>query len=78
MHGSVAKLPVRERIVQFAQGLVDHEQEAVGILSYQSLVVPGLLQTRDYCRTVLSYRYPAFGSETVEQWVNARMERQLV
>jgi transcriptional regulator with XRE-family HTH domain len=74
----VAKLPVRERIVQFAQGLVDHEQEAVSVLSYQSQVVPGLLQTRDYCRAVFGYRYPAIGSETAEQWVNARMERQLV
>ncbi|MGY4979697.1 helix-turn-helix domain-containing protein [Streptomyces sp. 900105755] len=74
----VAKLPVRERIVQFAQGLVDHEQEAVSVLSYQSQVVPGLLQTRDYCRALFGYRYPALGSETAEQWVNARMERQLV
>ncbi|WP_217547536.1 helix-turn-helix transcriptional regulator [Streptomyces sp. GbtcB6] len=74
----VAKMPVRERIVQFAQGLVDHEQEAVGVLSYESQVVPGLLQTRDYCRTVFGYRYPAIGSETAEQWVNARMERQLI
>ncbi|CAM5365711.1 hypothetical protein SFUMM280S_02481 [Streptomyces fumanus] len=55
----IANMPVRERIVQFAQGLVDHEQEAVSILSYQSLVIPGLLQTRDYCRAVFDYRYPA-------------------
>jgi transcriptional regulator with XRE-family HTH domain len=74
----VDKLPVRDKVVQFAQGLVDHEQEAVGILSYQSLAIPGLLQTRDYCRAVFGYRYPAIGSETSEQWVNARMERQLV
>ncbi|MGW3285729.1 helix-turn-helix domain-containing protein [Streptomyces sp. NPDC001002] len=74
----VSKLPVRERIVQFAQGLVDTEQEAVGILSYEAQVVPGLLQTRDYCRAVFDYRYPALGSETAEQWVNTRMERQLV
>ncbi|MEV7390195.1 MULTISPECIES: helix-turn-helix transcriptional regulator [unclassified Streptomyces] len=74
----VARMPVRERIVQFAQGLVDHEQEAVSLLSYEVQVVPGLLQTRDYCRTVFEYRYPAIGSETAEQWVNARMERQLV
>ncbi|GGT01866.1 helix-turn-helix domain-containing protein [Streptomyces griseoviridis] len=74
----VEKMPVREKIVQFAQGLVDHEQEATSILSYQSLVVPGLLQTRDYCRAVFDYRYPALGSETAEQWVSARMERQLI
>lgn len=69
---------MRERVVQFAQGLVEHEQEAVSIMSYQSLVVPGLLQTRDYCRAVFDYRYPAQGTETAEQWVNTRMDRQLV
>lgn len=74
----VEQMPVREKVVQFAQGLVDYEQEAVGILSYQSLAIPGLLQTRDYCRAVFDYRYPAIGSETAEQWVSARMERQLV
>ncbi|NGO43282.1 helix-turn-helix domain-containing protein [Streptomyces ureilyticus] len=74
----VAKLPVRERIVQFAQGLVDHEQEAVCILSYQTQMVPGLLQTKEYCLAAFDSRYPALGSETAEQWVNARMERQLI
>ncbi|CAL9294294.1 helix-turn-helix domain-containing protein [Streptomyces eurythermus] len=74
----VARLPVRDRIVQFAQGLVDHEQEAVSILSYQSLVVPGLLQTPEYCRAVFNYRYPALVSEKAEQWVQARMDRQLI
>ncbi|KUN25019.1 DNA-binding protein [Streptomyces corchorusii] len=74
----VAKLPVRDRIVQFAQGLVDHEQEALSILSYETQVVPGLLQTPEYCRAVFDYRYPALGSETAEQWVQARMERQLI
>jgi DNA-binding XRE family transcriptional regulator len=74
----VDNLPVREKVVQFAQSLVDHEQETLSILSYQSLAIPGLLQTQDYCRAVFDYRYPAMGSETAEQWVNARMERQLV
>ncbi|MYR59173.1 helix-turn-helix domain-containing protein [Streptomyces sp. SID625] len=74
----VARLPVRDRIVQFAQGLVDHEQVAVNILSYESLMVPGLLQTRDYCRASFDYRYPALETETAEQWVATRMDRQLI
>lgn len=74
----VARMPVREKVVQFAQSLVDHEQEAMSLLSYETLVVPGLLQTREYCRSVVGYRYPAPGSETAEQWVESRMERQLV
>ncbi|MFF8997067.1 Scr1 family TA system antitoxin-like transcriptional regulator [Streptomyces achromogenes] len=74
----VSKLPIRDRVVQFAQGLVDHEQEAVSFLTYETLVVPGLLQTPDYCRAVFDYRYPAIGSERADQWVQARMERQLI
>ncbi|NUQ95907.1 MAG: helix-turn-helix domain-containing protein [Streptomyces sp.] len=74
----VAEMPVREKVVQFAQGLVDHEQEAVSFLSYETQLVPGLLQTREYCRASFDSRYPALGSETAEQWVGARMERQLV
>ncbi|AGF66064.1 DNA-binding protein [Streptomyces hygroscopicus subsp. jinggangensis TL01] len=74
----VAKLPVRDRIVQFAQGLVDHEQEAMSILAYETQMVPGLLQTREYCLAAFDSRYPALGSETAEQWVNARMDRQLI
>lgn len=74
----VDKLPVRDKVVQFAQSLVEHEQEALSVLSYESLAIPGLLQTQDYCRAVFNYRYPAIGTETAEQWVNARMERQLV
>ncbi|MFF3373213.1 Scr1 family TA system antitoxin-like transcriptional regulator [Streptomyces sp. NPDC002680] len=74
----VVKVPVRERVVQFAQGLVEHEQEALSLLSYETQAVPGLLQTPEYCRAVFDYRYPAIGNETAEQWVNARMERQLI
>ncbi|MFF1306087.1 Scr1 family TA system antitoxin-like transcriptional regulator [Streptomyces sp. NPDC058307] len=74
----VDKLPVRDKVVQFAQGLVDHEQEAVSFLSYETQMFPGLLQTKDYCRATFDSRYPALGTETAEQWVNARMERQLL
>ncbi|MFF7332598.1 Scr1 family TA system antitoxin-like transcriptional regulator [Streptomyces sp. NPDC008150] len=74
----VAEMPVREKVVQFAQSLVDHEQEAVSLLTYQTQLVHGLLQTREYCLATFDARYPALGSETAEQWVNARMERQLI
>ncbi|MCI3273337.1 helix-turn-helix transcriptional regulator [Streptomyces cylindrosporus] len=74
----VAKMPVRERMPQFAQGLVDIEQEAVSILSYQTQMVHGLLQTEDYCRASFDYRFPLFEDETAEQWVASRMERQQI
>ncbi|MFJ4204563.1 hypothetical protein ACIP2Y_33730 [Streptomyces sviceus] len=39
------RTPVREKVVQFAQSLVDHEQEAVSFLSYETQLVLRLLQT---------------------------------
>ncbi|MDQ0907419.1 DNA-binding XRE family transcriptional regulator [Streptomyces canus] len=59
----VERMPVREKVVQFAQSLVDHEQEAVSLLSYETQLVPGLLQTKDYCRATFDSRYPALGTE---------------
>lgn len=74
----VARLPLRDRVVQFAQGLVEHEQEALSIQSYTTQMVHGLLQTREYCLAAFDARYPSLGSETAEQWVNVRMDRQLI
>ncbi|MEU9289522.1 helix-turn-helix transcriptional regulator [Streptomyces sp. NPDC048275] len=74
----VEKMPVRERMPQFAQGLVDIEQEAVSILSYETQMVPGLLQTKDYCRASFDCRFPRFEDEAAEQWVTSRMERQQI
>lgn len=75
---AVAKMPMRERIPTFAQGLVDIEQEAVSILSYETQMMPGLLQTKDYCRASFDSRFPRFEDETAEQWVNSRIERQQI
>ncbi|MEV6498507.1 helix-turn-helix domain-containing protein [Streptomyces prunicolor] len=72
----VEKLPMRERMPTFAQGLVDLEQVAVSILSYQTQMIPGLLQTEDYCRASFETRFPRFEDETAEQWVSSRMARQ--
>jgi DNA-binding XRE family transcriptional regulator len=74
----VDKLPVRERMPAFAQGLVDNEQEAIAILSYETQVVPGLLQTEAYARSVFEARHPAVEDETAEQWVTNRLTRQKI
>ena len=58
---------------------IDLETAATSLRQYQTLVVPGLLQTPDYARSVitdsgaLNYR-----SDEVERRVTLRMERQAV
>jgi transcriptional regulator with XRE-family HTH domain len=54
--------------------LVFHESTAASSLSYDPLVVPGLLQTEDYAAALIAPR--GLNRKDAEYWVNARMERQ--
>jgi transcriptional regulator with XRE-family HTH domain len=57
--------------------LVFHEVSAIAATRYESIVVPGLLQTEDYARSMISretWRNP----ENVESCVRDRMDRQTV
>lgn len=75
---AVANVPERERFPAFAQDFVEHEQEALTLLSYENHVVPGLLQTEEYARAVFSCLYPPISEEEVEEWTSARVDRQRI
>lgn len=54
------------------------EEEAVSCArhEYETHLVPGLLQTESYARTVFSARYPAYEDAEIEGKVDARLRRQ--
>ncbi|MFD4724763.1 DUF5753 domain-containing protein, partial [Streptomyces seoulensis] len=52
------------------------EKQAMELLSYDTHVVKGLLQTEEYMRALLDMRRPPLDPETVEQRVTARLARQ--
>ncbi|MEO3812097.1 helix-turn-helix transcriptional regulator [Sphaerisporangium sp. B11E5] len=54
---------------------LEFEREAEALRMWEPLMVPGLLQTEDYARAILS-RGPAVTPQQVEEHVAARMERQ--
>ncbi|MGW5188276.1 helix-turn-helix domain-containing protein [Kribbella sp. NPDC004138] len=54
---------------------ISFESEARSVNNYESLFIPGLLQTEDYARTVMLDGFGA-DTETVERRVQVRMERQ--
>lgn len=54
---------------------LDFEREADSLRIWASLIVPGLLQTEDYARAILS-RKPGATPEEIEDKVLARMDRQ--
>jgi transcriptional regulator with XRE-family HTH domain len=55
---------------------IGFESEARTISNYESLFVPGLLQTEDYARAVIRGTWPHATDDEVENRVRARMERQ--
>jgi transcriptional regulator with XRE-family HTH domain len=66
----LAKLP------QFFIDFATTELEAVSRYAYDSLLVPGLLQTEAYMRAVFAMAHPALDEETTEQRLDARLSRQ--
>ncbi|MEV0171105.1 helix-turn-helix transcriptional regulator [Streptomyces sp. NPDC050803] len=60
----------------FFQGMAALEKQAMELLSYDTLVVKGLLQTEEYMRALLAMRRPVLDQETIEQRVAARLARQ--
>ncbi|MFI1397903.1 Scr1 family TA system antitoxin-like transcriptional regulator [Streptomyces sp. NPDC020681] len=52
------------------------EQEALSLHTYESRLVPGLLQTEAYARTLFVAQVPPLADEQLEAQVAARLERQ--
>ncbi|RKN31910.1 helix-turn-helix domain-containing protein [Micromonospora musae] len=68
---------VRESLMPWFREWVTIEQEAAALRSFEPLVVPGLLQTEAYARTLYEGAGQFVGDE-VEQQVAARLARQTV
>ncbi|MEV7777144.1 helix-turn-helix transcriptional regulator [Kitasatospora sp. NPDC088351] len=67
-----------EKFISFALDFMRYEAEATNLTSYQLQVVPGLLQTEETARTLITAHWPPLDDETVEDRVAARLERQKV
>ncbi|MEW2299272.1 helix-turn-helix transcriptional regulator [Streptomyces sp. NPDC006655] len=66
----------REAFPDWSRTFMAYSERAVVIRQYAAHVVPGLLQTEDYARTVLSLDALLDGEEQLEERVTARMARQ--
>ncbi|MFE6713036.1 helix-turn-helix domain-containing protein [Streptomyces sp. NPDC057695] len=62
----------------FFQGMAQLEKQAIELLSYDTLVVNGLLQTEEYMRALVANHCPPVDAETIEQRVTARLARQAI
>src|SRR5439155_12638971 len=58
--------------------LIEFEDQASGIYSYEPLLIPGLAQTPDYARTLIRGFNESLAEPEVDALVKARMSRQVV
>ncbi|MER5643409.1 helix-turn-helix transcriptional regulator [Streptosporangium sp. NPDC002524] len=56
---------------------IEIEREAETLRAWQPLIIPGLLQTRDYAEAILRSK-PRITPEQLDEYVTARMERQTI
>ncbi|WP_327317044.1 helix-turn-helix domain-containing protein [Streptomyces sp. NBC_01235] len=74
----VANLPEVDQFPMFAELYMEHEREAIALSWYDNAVLPGLLQTEPYIRTVLRNRVPAYGEDEIETNTALRLARQAI
>jgi transcriptional regulator with XRE-family HTH domain len=70
--------PYRSELPEVYSDYIGLEDEARSISNYESLSVPGLLQTEAYARAQLRGIHPHAGEQDIEVRLAARMERQPV
>ncbi|WP_369390109.1 helix-turn-helix domain-containing protein [Streptomyces sp. CG1] len=69
------KAAARPKYQEHFEDVVESEAQATMIRHYAPLLIPGLLQTPAYARAVDRVWAPMAPEETIEEWVQGRLER---
>ncbi|MFF3621348.1 Scr1 family TA system antitoxin-like transcriptional regulator [Streptomyces sp. NPDC002467] len=70
------KMPQIDVIPPWAEPLINLEQRAQAVSSYENQVVPGLLQTQAYAEAVFQSRIPLYSAADLAAQTTARLDRQ--
>ncbi|WP_308364341.1 MULTISPECIES: helix-turn-helix transcriptional regulator, partial [unclassified Streptomyces] len=70
------RMPEVDMIPAWAEEYMEREFEALALSWYDTLTVPGLLQTEEYARAVLGCRVPYHGEDWIELQTARRIKRQ--
>ncbi|MEV0124719.1 helix-turn-helix transcriptional regulator [Streptomyces sp. NPDC050703] len=73
---AVNQLSRQRGLASWFQQWAQLEQEAVALSTYECRLIPGLLQTEAYARTLFVNQLPPLGDEQIEAQLEARVERQ--
>lgn len=73
---ALAHMPEADLVPLWAEEYPDREREAIATSVYDSLAVPGQLQTEACARVVFRSRVPVYDEDEIEQLVATRRERR--
>ncbi|MGW3289397.1 helix-turn-helix domain-containing protein [Streptomyces sp. NPDC001002] len=74
----VEKMPDVDQFPMYAEQYIDHEREAISLCWFDTLVLPGILQSEPYARAVFTSRVPAFDQDEIDAKTAARLERRQI
>ncbi len=69
-------LPYHAALSEEYNVYISLEDEADQLRAFEPLVIPGLLQTADYARALIGEISPHLSTETVDSFVQSRLDRQ--
>ncbi|NWF29306.1 helix-turn-helix transcriptional regulator [Streptomyces sp. PKU-EA00015] len=76
IRGAARHLSRRPGLASWFRQWASLEAEAVSLYTYECRLIPGLLQTEAYARTLFAERLPPLGDEQIEARLAARTDRQ--
>ena len=75
LRGAAKHLSRRPGLASWFRQWAQLEAEAVSLHTYECRLIPGLLQTEAYARTLFVNQLPPLGDEQIETQMTARLER---
>ncbi|MFJ3906889.1 helix-turn-helix domain-containing protein [Streptomyces vinaceus] len=73
---AATRMPEVDMVPAWAEEYMEREAEALALSWFDTMIVPGLLQTEGYARAVFGCRVPFVGEEKIELQTAHRMQRQ--
>lgn len=69
-------VPLGEGLSEIYQTFISFEAEAADIAEFETVLIPGLLQTEDHARSILRELLPGATEEYIERRIKVRLHRQ--
>jgi len=76
LQGAARHLSRRPELAKWFRQWAQMEEEAIGLYTYECRLIPGLLQTEAYARTLFRNQLPPLNDDQIEAQWTARAERQ--